>query len=150
MLACEESRNGEEAGIVVELSKDDIQKINSVRLILEAEALRLGRFHLTKAAVARLDRMVTRLDQPRGLTTEQRIKKDYEFHRSLWNLSGNQFLRATLENLVGPLFAQCEKQVLKTKKTVSLLSHRPLLDFLEGKSSLDAEEVLEEHLHAYW
>lgn len=76
---------------VTRLTDEDVQRINSIRVVLEAEALRLCRANMTKAAAARLSAMVEQMeawevgDRPAGATT------DFEFHREIWALSGNPY-----------------------------------------------------------
>jgi DNA-binding GntR family transcriptional regulator len=136
---------------VVSLQPEDIQKINSLRLILEAEALRLARAHLTPETAEKLEKMVERMEHMGGEPTNDQVGADLEFHRSIWALSGNEYLERTLNGLVGPLFAHAMLEVLKNEEEhCVLLSHRPLLDFIRGRSSEAGEGVMLTHLSVRW
>ncbi len=113
---------------VTQLSEEDTQKINSVRMILEAEALKLARAHMTPTVVSRLESLLERMETWSGETAEA-AALDLEFHRTLWEASGNPHLVKTLESLLSSLFAH------KTLEHVSfelrhwrLNHHRALLD----------------------
>jgi DNA-binding FadR family transcriptional regulator len=75
---------------------------------------------------------------------------DIEFHRLVWFHTGNEYLAKTLEGITIPLFAHRVLWRLNREMLgwASILSnhHRVLLDFLQGKSTKSAEEVILEHL----
>ena len=77
---------------VVHLEDEDLQKINSVRLILEAEALRLARANLNQAAYTKLVQILERMERSETAVPSVRVKLDAEFHRTIWNLTGNEFM----------------------------------------------------------
>lgn len=113
---------------VTQLSEEDTQKINSVRIILESEALKLARVHMTPAIAAGLTALVDKMESWNGELAEA-AALDLEFHRTLWEASGNPHLVKTLESLLTALFAH------KTLEHVSfelrqwrLNHHRALLD----------------------
>lgn len=112
------------------LSEEDTQKISSVRIVLETEALKLARAHMTLDLAARLTTVVDRMEVWNGELIEG-AALDLEFHRNIWNASGNHYLFKTLDSLVTILFAS------KTLERVSyevrrwrLNHHRALLDVL--------------------
>src|SRR5690606_20485499 len=101
---------------VTRLTDEDVQRINSIRVVLEAEALRLCQANMTKATAARLSAMVEQMeawevgDRPAGATT------DFEFHREIWALSGNPYLARTLDSLCTVLFAHAAQDRGETIK----------------------------------
>jgi GntR family transcriptional repressor for pyruvate dehydrogenase complex len=133
------------------LDDEDICKINNIRLLLEAEAMRLARANMNAAEATRLTQALRELDQATSSPAEDRIGLDFEFHRMIWTLSGNEYLERTLSSLVSPVFAE---KVIRlshgAQGKASMLSHKPILDYVFGKSRRQAEEILEEHLSAYW
>lgn len=136
---------------VVSLQPEDVQKINSVRLILESEALRLARAHVTVERAEELEKIVERLEHMGGEPTHDQVRADFEFHRFIWAQSGNEYLAKTLSGLVGPIFAHALLVVLKNEEEHSVLvSHRPLLDFIRGRSDQSGEEVMLAHLSVRW
>lgn len=136
---------------VVSLEPDDVQKINSIRVILEGEALRLARRHTTPQALEKLKQMVQELESLDGASPDQQTKADFEFHRAIWRLSGNHYLEKTLHDLTAPLLAHAMlNNVRSDKRRAVLLSHRPLLDFVLGVSTQPAEEIMITHLSLPW
>jgi len=136
---------------VVNLEDDDVQKINSVRLILEAEALRLAREKMTKAQQAKLLRMLDQLEQSESASPSERARLDFDFHRAIWNVAGNDYLARTLHALTAPIFSHSVLRMVTSKKVRHIVySHRPLIAFLQGKTKSSAEEVIAEHLRVPW
>ena len=136
---------------VVHLQDEDLQKINSVRLILEAEALRLARANFTDAARAKLSQALDRMENAEGAAASVRVRLDAEFHKIIWSLTGNEFMERTLTSLTAPLFAYGVIKAMKADKVRHVIySHRPLLAFLVGATKAPAESVLADHLKIPW
>src|ERR1700709_2666969 len=61
--------NHERRGMfVTELTEEDVKRINSLRIVLEAEALRLTQARMTKQIAAKLTSLVERMEKPRSAT----------------------------------------------------------------------------------
>lgn len=136
---------------VVYLEDEDVQKINSVRLILEAEALRLARSKMKKAQETALLKHMEALEDSELAAPFARTKLDFDFHKMIWAISGNDCLQRTLEGLTAPLFAHSVLRILKSDKVRHIIfSHRPLMAFLQGKAKTSAEEIIAEHLRVPW
>jgi DNA-binding GntR family transcriptional regulator len=136
---------------VVSLEHEDIQKINSLRLILEAEALRLARRLANPADLQKVARLVEKMENMEPAPTSDSVRIDIEFHRTIWSLAGNDYLERMLTSLTAPLFAHAMLTFLRAEKQRMVLdSHRPLLEFLQGKSKKSAEEVMLTHLSLRW
>jgi DNA-binding GntR family transcriptional regulator len=136
---------------VVNLEEEDFQKINSVRLILEAEAFRLARSNFSAPTHAKLGQILDRMERAEGSAASTRVKLDLEFHKAVWSLTGNEYLERTLSSLTAPLFACGVIRALKSEKARHVIySHRPLLDFLSGRNKDLAEQVLATHLRIPW
>lgn len=147
-LAMSHSRRGM---YVVSLDDADLQKINSLRLILEAEALRLARSHLTTPQEKKLIQLVERMESAKSSPAIETVRFDLDFHRAIWRLSNNEYLEKTLTSLTAPLFAYAVLILPKAEKMRMILdSHRPLLNFVQGKSTMPAEQVMLEHLRLRW
>jgi DNA-binding GntR family transcriptional regulator len=135
---------------VINLSEEEIQKINSLRLILEAEALRLCRAKITAEGLSALSALVAKMEHSREVSEIEASALDIEFHRLVWRHTGNEYLAKTLEGITIPLFAHRVLWRLNREMLgwASILPnhHRMLLDFLQGKSTKPAEEVILEHL----
>ncbi len=128
------------------LSEEDTQMINSTRLVLETEAFKLARARMTPETAAALTRLVDRLEAWKGDVADS-AAMDLEFHRTVWEASGNPYLIRTLEPLLSVLFAH------KTLEHVSLElhqwrlnHHRALLDVLLNPAPQDVRGALLMHL----
>jgi DNA-binding GntR family transcriptional regulator len=136
---------------VVYLEDEDVQKINSVRLIVEAEALRLARAKMKKPQEATLLKLLEAVETSELSSPFSRTKLDFDFHKMIWSISGNDCLERTLQGLTAPLFAHSVLRILKSEKVRHIIfSHRPLMAFLQGKSKVPAEEIIADHLRVPW
>lgn len=135
---------------VVELTDEEVHKINSVRVVLEGEALRLCRKNITPEGRKRLAELVKRMEnfEALALSDVEAYAVDFEFHKSIWRYSGNNLLESILDNLLAPLFAQFVLQHMRWKIAPNEMRgyHQKLLDFVLGLSNQFAEELLLEHL----
>lgn len=131
----------------VSLEEEDIQKINALRVVLEAEALRLAQRHLNPQREKKLEQLLSAIENMEPSPAKLSMRVDFEFHRTIWSYSGNQYLEKILTSLTAPLFAHSVRTLLRGEKLRMVLdSHRPLLDFICGRSKLSAEEVMLAHL----
>src|SRR5260370_21885635 len=128
---------------VVNLEEEDLQKINSLRLVLEAEALRLARKNMTPHAEKMLRQLLLKMERVADAPVFQVVSADIEFHRAIWQMSGNEYLERTLTSLTAPLFMYATLLVVKGKrKKIVLDSHQPLLDWLLGKRNESGEQLM--------
>jgi DNA-binding GntR family transcriptional regulator len=135
---------------VVNLSEEDIQKINSLRLILEGEALRLCRAKISPEGLASLANLASKMEYSREVSEIEASALDIEFHRTIWRYSGNEYLAKVLESVTIPLFAHQVLWRLNREMLgwASILPnrHRQILEFVQGKIDKSAEQVMLEHL----
>lgn len=137
---------------VVQLTDEDVQHINSLRIILEAEAIKLCRANLTGSHEAELSALVERLDNCQSKSDFEASMLDLEFHRAVWAGSRNPYLQKMLNSLLTVLFSHQALAYLKTpgKRHWPLKHHRALLDVIRGKSNLSPEQAMINHLsHRY-
>lgn len=140
--------NHERRGMFVTiLSEEDVQKINSLRVVLEAEALRLCRLNMTPEDAKHLTHLVEQMEAWEESTELAAAAHDLQFHREVWRASGNPYLAKTLDSLATVLFAYkaLENASVETKQW-RLHHHRALLDVALGKSDVTPEEAVIEHL----
>lgn len=136
---------------VVSLDQEDIQKINSLRLVLESEALRLARRFASSKDIQKLTGLVVKMENMDSAPTPDSVRVDIEFHRMIWKLAGNEYLEKMLTSLTAPLFANALLTHLRAEKQRMVLdSHRPLLVYLQGKSKESAEKLMFAHLALRW
>jgi DNA-binding GntR family transcriptional regulator len=140
--------NHERRGMFVTLLGDeDVQRINSLRVVLEAEALKLCRRNISKKDAARLADVVTRMEEWGEGTEMDAAALDLEFHRTLWESAGNPYLTRTLDSLVTALFAhKALEYVSADVKRWRLHHHRALLDVALGRSKVEPEAAVIIHM----
>lgn len=140
--------NHERRGMfVTRLSEEDVQRINSLRVVLEAEALKLCRLRISKTDVARLTDVMARIDAWSESTEMDAAALDLEFHRTLWEAAGNPYLTKVLDSLVTPLFAhKALENVSADLKRWMLHHHRALLDVALGDSNIEPEAAIIIHM----
>lgn len=143
---------------VTKLSEADMQRINSVRLILETEAIWLARQNMTTEIAAQLEDIVERMENmPNPLLDSMGL--DLEFHRALWNASGNSYLVRALDGLVPQLFAHkglehrlfarsAPAEAREQVRVWRVGHHQELLDVVMGRKDLDPQDVVLRHLKA--
>jgi len=131
---------------VVNLDEVDKQKMNSVRVVLEAEALRLCRLSLSSKGQKQLALSIEKMESQGEGPAYQQWRLDLEFHQTLWKLCGNEYLEKALNRLTTPLFSHAVLTTPEKKKLHTVIvSHRTLLEYIQGKSDRPAEDLLIEH-----
>jgi DNA-binding GntR family transcriptional regulator len=140
--------NHERRGMfVTRLNEEDVQRINSLRVVLEAEALKLCRLKISKKHAARLTDIMARMEAWTDRSEMDAAALDLEFHRTLWEAAGNPYLTKTLDSLVTSLFAhKALENVSADVKRWILHHHRALLDVALGKSDIEPEAAIVFHL----
>ncbi len=140
--------NHERRGMfVTRLSEEDVQRINSLRVVLEAEALKLCRMKISKPDAARLTNIVERMEAWTERTEMDAAALDLEFHRALWESAGNPYLTKALDSIVTSLFAhKALENVSADLKRWMLHHHRALLDVALGNSNMEAEAAIIIHM----
>jgi DNA-binding GntR family transcriptional regulator len=129
------------------LREEDTQKINSLRIILEAEAMKLCRARLSPEMDANLNRIVKLMERWQSGSDLDAAALDLEFHRAIWSYSGNPYLVRTLDALVPAVVAHhALDDVTHDMVRWSLNHHRTLLEVVEGESRLTPEEAIVTHL----
>ncbi len=137
---------------VVQLTTDDVRKINAMRIVLEGEALVLCRDHMTPAVLRRLHQMIEKMELREQMTALEATRLDFSFHRAIWANTGNEYLERSLTSLTSSLFSYklVTKPADERMRTI-LDSHRPLFEFLTGDGDvLAARKVIRDHVMLRW
>lgn len=144
--------NHERRGMFVTvLSHDDVQRINSVRIVLEAEAVRLARANMTRQVAAQLTKLVDRMETLDESSNMEASALDLEFHRTIWQVAANPYLSKTLDSLSTVLFAHTAlENSSKNSGRWRLSHHRMLLDVVLGKSDTPPEQAVINHLSMHY
>ena len=130
---------------VMQLSETEVQQINSLRIVLEAEAMKLARAHMTPAVQEELTALVNQMEHWEGPLAEA-AELDRRFHQVIWEAAGNPWLFRMLDQLTIALFAhKTLEHVSREMRQWRLNHHRELLDVVTGGSA-DPRLALLTHL----
>lgn len=136
---------------VTVLSEDDIQQINSVRLVREAEALTLCSARMTRTVAAHMTGLVEQMDNWGPGRDIDAAAIDLEFHRTVWHTANNPYLAKALDNLTTVLFAHTALETVNNHlKAWQLQHHRTLLNVVLGDSPLSAHDAMLQHLQIHF
>jgi DNA-binding GntR family transcriptional regulator len=140
--------NHERRGMfVTQLGEEDVQRINSLRIVLEAEALKICRARISKKDAARLTSIMEQMEAWTEGSEMDAAALDLQFHRTLWEATGNPYLTKSLDTLVTSLFAhKALEYVSADLKRWSLHHHRALLDVALGNSNVEPEAAIIIHM----
>ena len=129
------------------LSDEDTQRINSVRIVLEAEALKLCRARFNPRIAAELNTLVARMERWEAGSQLDASLLDLEFHSAVWKHSGNSYLEKSLQSMLPVLFAHRALDAISHELLRWRLNHhRALLEVIEGNSRMTPEEAIVTHL----
>jgi DNA-binding GntR family transcriptional regulator len=146
-------RNPSRNTTVTKLSDADVDERISVRILLEPRCFELSASRITPDDFA----VLSRLDQEieRATTSNSHFETahlDYEFHRTVWACSGQQFLQRTLEQLVLPLFAFLS--IVQNRRSENLHTivqrHKILIDALQGGDRDCIADAVRKHILNAW
>lgn len=136
---------------VTELSDEEVQQINSLRVVLEAEAIKLCRARMTRPLAAKLTSLVEQMENSHDSTDIDSAALDLELHRTIWDAAGNPQLAKALDSLATVLFAHTAlEHVSNEVHHWRMNHHRQLLDVVLGRSDQAPEEAVIEHLRMYY
>jgi DNA-binding GntR family transcriptional regulator len=140
-------QNRERRGMfVTNIGPEEVLQISSLRIILETEALRLAKAHMTPQILLQLENLTVQMDDWNGTLLEA-AALDLEFHRTIWQAAGNPYLERALNALMVPLFAhKTLEHVTKDVRRWRLSHHRMLLDAVAGRSQDDPQDLLLSHM----
>jgi DNA-binding GntR family transcriptional regulator len=141
------AQNRERRGMfVTNIGPEEVLQISSLRIILETEALRLAKAHMTPQILLQLENLTVQMDDWNGTLLEA-AALDLQFHRTIWQAAGNPYLERALNALMVPLFAhKTLEHVTKDVRRWRLSHHRMLLDAVAGRSQDDPQDLLLSHM----
>jgi DNA-binding GntR family transcriptional regulator len=134
---------------VMKLSETEVQQISSLRIVLEAEAMRLVRANMTPKIRAELTKLVEQMEAWEGPLAEA-AELDRRFHSTIWKACGNPYLERMLDSLTISLFAhKTLEHVSREIRRWRLNHHRELLDVVLGGDADPALAMLTHLRMAY-
>ena len=130
------TRRANVGSTVTRLSPKDVGERVELRTILEVQAAWAAAERMGDAEFAELERRLTALEAAvEANSYYESAQADLEFHRYIWQCSGNDTLCRHLELLIIPLFAFIS--ILRSQGLERLVAvveaHRPLIDALRSR-----------------
>lgn len=139
---------------VTKLSDEDICRIFEVRMALEALAVQKAAPNVTEAAATELEEIVKAMESAASkFDLAAYHKSDMAFHRNLWHLSGNDYLRLALDPIVVRLFAfsLLRRKPGATKEfQAAIEEHRQILEGLRTRNPDVARRAFVESTLRFW
>jgi DNA-binding GntR family transcriptional regulator len=130
---------------VTALSEQEVEQITTVRILLETEAFLQTRRVMTPRTAQELGALVERMESAH-ISVPEAAALDLQFHRRVWELSGNEYLRKVLDPIATLLFAHNTlERVGPINKDWRLNHHRKLLNVLTSTREPDVKAALIRH-----
>ncbi len=116
---------------VTELRSEDLRKVHTVRMALEPLAFKLAAKNINADAVKRLTAIVAAMEEAaHELDRVSFHNADIDFHRTVWNLAGNEYIEMALERVLFGMFAAVLAGQQKDAFLKSVQQHRENLGAL--------------------
>ena len=138
--------------IVTKLGPKEIREIFQLRVELEALAVEWAKDNVTPKDIKDLRRLIEKMEHSGAeLDLDQFYQVDLEFHRKLWDMSGNPYLVGVLERMVVPLFAFFVMKTRREKESYirSAAMHGRIVEGLETKSAAELRELMKDSLQGW-
>jgi DNA-binding GntR family transcriptional regulator len=142
---------------VAQLSSQDYQQIQEVRIPLEAIAIGRAAEQLTNEQERKLAKIVREM---RGTDTKDDVKHfhdcDVLFHRTIWEIAGNPYLAEMLETITFRLFVFSivgrwdNKPAAAGERLAAVKQHENILRGLRTKNGVQAQKIFLESTVNYW
>jgi DNA-binding GntR family transcriptional regulator len=135
---------------VLNFSAEDLEQIERVRIPLESLALAEARDKITPAGITRLKAVKAELCRLYGAGDRQgTLRSEIDFHSSIWEMSGNPWLVASLRRIMIPGFTYGTAfRMNRPDLTPEIMDrlHGLFTDYLEGVIPHSAEECVRLHV----
>ena len=138
--------------IVTKLGPKEIREIFQLRVELEALAVEWAKDNVTPKDIKDLRKLIEKMEHSgAGLDLDQFYQVDLEFHRKLWDMSGNPYLVGVLERMVVPLFAFFVMKTRREKESYirSAAMHGRIVEGLETKSAAELRKLMKDSLKGW-
>lgn len=143
---------------VTQLSPRDYKLIQEVRIPLEAIAMGKAAENLTPEADAELGAIVTAMAGTSMAATEVKHFHDCDstFHRKIWELAGNEYLREALEAISFKLFVfsvvdrWADNPAAIRERVAAVQQHLAILEGLRTRDPHTARRIFIKETVQYW
>jgi DNA-binding GntR family transcriptional regulator len=136
---------------VTQLRSEDICRILDVRMVLELLAIERAAERLDSAGNDLLRNTVEKMEAAAEIDNRARFHEaDLLFHRQIWELSDNEYLKTALERLVFSLFAFVLARQERSDFLAAAQQHRAILDGLLSGDSRQAGQAFIANTLEFW
>lgn len=132
----------------IEVGRYDFDSLMSVRVLLEAEALRLCALNHTEQDMENIVAAFTEFEQ--NLNTERRQETDFNFHLTISKGAHNPVIHSMLLSIIPDTLRYYEKlHLCRNVETRTRSEHREMIEYISsrGKTAESARDLLERHLN---
>lgn len=132
----------------IEVGRYDFDSLMSVRVLLEAEALRLCALNHTEQDMENIVAAFTEFEQ--NLNTERRQETDFNFHLTISKGAHNPVIHSMLLSIIPDTLKYYEKlHLCRNVETRTRSEHREMIEYISsrGKTAESARDLLERHLN---
>lgn len=132
----------------IEVGRYDFDSLMSVRVLLEAEALRLCALNHTEQDLDNIVAAFTDFEQ--NLNTDRRQEADFNFHLTISKGAHNPVIHSMLLSIIPDTLKYYEKlHLCRSVEMRTRAEHREMIDYISsrGASDVSARSILERHLN---
>lgn len=131
---------------VIRLTPADIRERVSIRVLLEVKAAQQASLRMADSDFTELEAIIERLGEAvRTNDYFRTVETDLEFHRTIWEHSGNRTLARLLEQVTVPLIAFVS--ILRSNGlqllTDVVLAHQPLIEALRSRDDQAIQQAFQ-------
>lgn len=139
------------ASYVTQLEEEDFGKILQVRIALEVLAIEEAARRMTPEAAENLERAVQEMATAAEIVDKARFHRaDLQFHTTIWELAGNEYLVRALERVIFTLFAFVLLGQEKSDFLSAVQQHRDILKGLLSGDAVKAKEAFVSSTLRFW
>lgn len=134
---------------VTEVSRQDVEGLAQVRMLLEPPAVRhIASESISADAIVHLKKLADRIIEAAAQSELARyVLADIDFHEAVVSLAGNRVLTETVTNLRRRTRLSGLLELINTKELAeSAHEHRELVDLLEKGDADEAEQLMKRHI----
>lgn len=132
----------------IEVGRYDFDSLMSVRVLLEAEALRLCALNHTEQDMENIVAAFTDFEQ--NLNSDRRQEADFNFHLTISKGAHNPVIHSMLLSIIPDTLKYYEKlHLCRSVDSRTRAEHREMIDYISshGTSEESARDLLERHLN---
>ncbi len=129
----------------INIGSYDFESLMSVRVLLEAEALRLCALNHTEQDMD--DIVAAFAEYEKNLNTDRRQETDFNFHLTISKGAHNPVIHSMLLSIIPDTLKYYERwRLCRGSEARTRTEHREMVDFISSRQTENARELIERHL----